>query len=441
MAFKLFKKEKDVTKEASDLWGDRAKDIICTHSPDKIIKGVDLEKRTLHMIATDETKDRDGDVIKVKGWDFDNYRKNPVFLWAHNYGSVPLAAAITISRKRTPWRIELTHKFPTEGLNPFADMILALYFEKIINAGSVGFIPTEWEKAPDQEDIPEWRAGKIFKQCELLEHSGCAVPSNPNAIQDALKGKGFSPAMKDVILGNQDLELEPKVVESIQAEFHEIREKGIEIEETTSVSVQVPEKIEKTEGDETPPEEEDGLPEERMVIKLETIRLLDEELAEAVMELVDQESVKENSVMLDVPVKIKPKTESSTPDSFKTLLLEKAEQLSDEDFEGWLVSQKIGAVLNAKNKQLLLKASAFIKEVLDAANADDVSEEETSHGDQGETTLKDDLGEEDVYDAIFSLKQSVGSVKAKDKVSPKDYGLLIGAVKNLNSILKTTLPN
>ena len=99
MAFKLFKKEKDVTKEASDLWGDRAKDIICTHSPDKIIKGVDLEKRTLHMIATDETKDRDGDVIKVKGWDFDNYRKNPVFLWAHNYGSVPLAAAITISRK------------------------------------------------------------------------------------------------------------------------------------------------------------------------------------------------------------------------------------------------------------------------------------------------------------------------------------------------------
>jgi hypothetical protein len=86
-------------------------------------------------------------------------------------------------------------KFPTEGLNPFADMILSLYAEKIINASSVGFIPTKWESLEDEEggDRLFYGPPKRFTEKELLELSGCAVPSNPNAIVvDAYKEREFS---------------------------------------------------------------------------------------------------------------------------------------------------------------------------------------------------------------------------------------------------------
>jgi hypothetical protein len=37
------------------------------------------------FVASDETEDRLGDVLRSEGWDLDGYRRNPVFLWAHDY--------------------------------------------------------------------------------------------------------------------------------------------------------------------------------------------------------------------------------------------------------------------------------------------------------------------------------------------------------------------
>lgn len=158
------------------------------------IKSVDIKKRTLTIIGSDETVDRDGDIIRVNGWLMDNYQKNPVFLWSHNYSSIPLGATSQLIRRRNPARLEFKDiRFPTEGLNPFADMILQLYHEGIINASSVGFIPFKWnDLEKDEENRTQWRAGREFIKQELLELSGCAVPSNPNALQMALKGKSFA---------------------------------------------------------------------------------------------------------------------------------------------------------------------------------------------------------------------------------------------------------
>ena len=158
-----------------------------------VVKSVDMTKRTLSMKGTDETKDRDGDIIRLSGWDLDNYKKNPVFLWAHNYGSVPLARALRVTRKKDPACMEFLLQFPTKGLYPFADMILDLYNEKIINASSVGFIPMKWNPIEDDNKDGNNRNpyGREYVRHELLELSGCAVPSNPSAVQNALKGKNF----------------------------------------------------------------------------------------------------------------------------------------------------------------------------------------------------------------------------------------------------------
>jgi hypothetical protein len=44
------------------------------------IKSVE-ENGTFKVIASDETVDRAGEVIKVDGWDFKNYMKNPIMLF------------------------------------------------------------------------------------------------------------------------------------------------------------------------------------------------------------------------------------------------------------------------------------------------------------------------------------------------------------------------
>lgn len=166
-----------------------------------VVKGVDIEKRLLKMVGTDETRDRDGDIVKLSGWMMENYLKNPVFLWAHDYRSVPLAAAQKVIKRRSTNAMEFHLRFPSQELYPFADMILNLYNEGIINASSVGFIPFKWEDLTEEEKqdmspMAQVWGGKKFTKQELLELSGCAVPSNPNALQNSMAAKGFGDKYK-----------------------------------------------------------------------------------------------------------------------------------------------------------------------------------------------------------------------------------------------------
>ena len=142
-----------------------------------VVKAVDKDQRKLVLIGTTEDKDRDGDIILIPGWKIENYLKNPVFLWAHDYHSVPLARVEKLIRRRNPNRYEFHIKFPTRELYPFADMILDLYGERIINASSVGFIPIEWEDMEEEKRGEFMGRGRRYISQELLELSGCAVPS------------------------------------------------------------------------------------------------------------------------------------------------------------------------------------------------------------------------------------------------------------------------
>ena len=74
-----------------------------------VVKGVDSDNRTITLIASDESIDRDGDIISAKGWELKNYLKNPIFLWVHQYSIVPLSRCLKIFSTKNPpvW----THKF------------------------------------------------------------------------------------------------------------------------------------------------------------------------------------------------------------------------------------------------------------------------------------------------------------------------------------------
>ena len=153
-------------------------------------KEVEGEDRTIRFVASTEDVDRDGDVISVDGWDLRAYKKNPVVLWAHQSGSPfnppppPIGTATRVQKADGKLLIDV--RFAKAEDYPFADTIYRLTKDKIIRAGSVGFIPKSREDRKDENGEPLAR-GTHFRKQELLEFSPVPVPSNPNALVDAQK--------------------------------------------------------------------------------------------------------------------------------------------------------------------------------------------------------------------------------------------------------------
>lgn len=221
----------------------QGKNVIGSIGSKTVVKSVDLDKRKLVMTGSTEDPDRDGDIIIVRGWEIENYLNNPVFLWAHNYSSVPIAAAEKVVKKRGPWRLVFTLQFPSEGVFPFADMILQLYHEKIINASSVGFSPIEFEEL--ESDSNSWWPPRKYTKQELLELSGCAVPCNPNALQNSIKSFGGDVSDFKAVYENMEMPIiDDAAKEQLENELGEVKAKVAYEEETEKVQVDVPEKIE-----------------------------------------------------------------------------------------------------------------------------------------------------------------------------------------------------
>jgi len=391
-----------------------------------VVKSVNLDKRTLRILATDETRDRDGDVISMKGWDFTNYIKNPTFLWSHDYSSVPLAASIKMERKRNPSRLVLTHKFPTAGVHPFADMILQLYNEKVINAGSVGFLPFDWEDIKDDDAKQRGWSNRKFTKQELLEHSGCAVPANPNAVQDniarAMKAIDFEYDDKvklyKAVTGEEKLELNDSAKVAVEEEIAELLEKGVEIEEETKVQVQVPDDL--------------TIDDEISLIKYIVYENGNVEEAEedGYVKVSSAELLTDNYKGL----------QEIFEEIFSELLADSLAAELDDYRKRVNTLLKVGAVLNRKNKSLLKQASENILSVLE--NAGDGSDAEAN--DSSTQASLEANGEEEVvdrFDAILNDETTEQNTQAKgeiQKVVPikrKDPTQVKAVVDNLEKLV------
>ena len=149
------------------------------------VKAAADNENVIEMIGSDETVDRYGEVVSVDGWQLDNYRKNPVVLLGHDHLQVAArtldVGVREIGGKRRLWfRIE----FPTKDISEAGWQIGQLYRHGYMKASSVGFIPLDWEFAPegvqgkDGVDAPRL----IYKEQDLLELSLVAVPANPSAV-------------------------------------------------------------------------------------------------------------------------------------------------------------------------------------------------------------------------------------------------------------------
>jgi len=147
---------------------------------------------TLDFVSSNEALDRYDEIISADGWKLDNYRRNPVFQNAHQYGDIIFTlgkALITEVRAAGAQRVLFQRIEFATSVNPLARIAYGLYQGKFLNAVSVGFVPLRWETGS---------ADSLFRrkylEQELLEVSAVGIPANPEALQLGLKSGAIQKA-------------------------------------------------------------------------------------------------------------------------------------------------------------------------------------------------------------------------------------------------------
>jgi len=165
--------------------------------------------RVIRFCISDETRDRYNSVVSARGWQLENYLKNPVMLWSHDSSqpSIAQSRGISFTEEPRPFKRDKTKtgtfrrmwaeaEFAGPDVYPFADVIFRLYQKKFLRAVSIGWkvLKHEYPKTveeidenPDLACLTELLVGDdAFTKNEMYEFSGASIPGNPNALMDEL---------------------------------------------------------------------------------------------------------------------------------------------------------------------------------------------------------------------------------------------------------------
>ena len=111
----------------------------------RFVKG---ERASVDYITT-KVVDRDRDLVVPNGAILDQYVKNPVVLFGHDYSSIPIGASLWM--KRDEMGIVSKTRYASAKANPKAEQIWNYRQEGFPMAKSIGFIPLEMVSKEDFE--------------------------------------------------------------------------------------------------------------------------------------------------------------------------------------------------------------------------------------------------------------------------------------------------
>ncbi len=130
-----------------------------------------VSENTYRFIMSDESIDRDGDIIMSDGWDLKEFKKNPVALAHHDATKIiGRWKNVKVHNKQLTGDLELA----PDDVGAFQRAINKLISGGFLKAVSVGFRATEHE--------PREEGGYRFLKQSLFETSVVAVPSNSSAL-------------------------------------------------------------------------------------------------------------------------------------------------------------------------------------------------------------------------------------------------------------------
>lgn len=154
--------------------------------------GIDIQDRRKEggrIVISTGSVDRDRDRVFPQGGKLENYLRNPIVQWGHNYYE-PWA---TIGRSRT-LEVNESGIVADFELRPAANdadpqsIILLLWEQEFVRTASIGFKP--------ETAVPNDLGGYDFTSWDLLEWSLVPIPANQDALR--LAAKSF-PAAYEVL--------------------------------------------------------------------------------------------------------------------------------------------------------------------------------------------------------------------------------------------------
>lgn len=132
--------------------------------------------RLVRYRFSDDAVARDNHRILGGAWQYANFLRNPVFLWAHDAKQPPIGRVVEIGEFGGV--LSGTVEYASADLNPMAETIFRMVKEGFLNATSVTWDPLKWRVANDRA-----RPGGIdFEQVDLMEISQVPVPALPSAL-------------------------------------------------------------------------------------------------------------------------------------------------------------------------------------------------------------------------------------------------------------------
>jgi len=120
----------------------------------------EVDDEVIQIMASDESVDRDNDIIKVGGWDTSNWLKSGSLLYGHDPSSPFNVVGSAEGAEVKDGKLYLYSRLAKKGTSETHDAIRSLIDQKILRGVSVGFKSTDYE---DNE-----HGGRNFLKQELL---------------------------------------------------------------------------------------------------------------------------------------------------------------------------------------------------------------------------------------------------------------------------------
>ncbi len=153
------------------------------------------ETRTVEFIISSSARDRHDSILNMKGWQLDNFNRNPIVGYQHNVYGGNMCLAANPDDVLGPGRAFLEDDkligevtFETKDINPQAEKIFRKVLNGTLRATSVGFLEVGQGKTKKTLDDHGNVIDEVyhFAGQELLEFSIVNIPSNPEAVGRSL---------------------------------------------------------------------------------------------------------------------------------------------------------------------------------------------------------------------------------------------------------------
>ena len=187
------------------------------------IKVLDAERGLIEVLVSDESPDRDDDIIRQGYWDLKPFQAHPVLIAGHDYHYLQAQIGEWSGMEVRGRKLVGSPEYYVGQGNKDADWGFNLAMRGKA-AYSVGFIP-DMDKARPRDESGHGLMGMFpsyeFRGQTLLEVSHVVIPANPHALQLMQRAKGLHPEI-DTIVGELIADCDTNGIAANQANLDDV---------------------------------------------------------------------------------------------------------------------------------------------------------------------------------------------------------------------------